>query len=169
MPKIIENLESRLVEEARRQAWEGGYAAVTIRSVAAACGVGVGTVYNYFDSKDALLAAFLLADWKDCLQAIEEAKAARPEPEAVLQAMYRQLKYYSGAHRSIFGEQSAAKIFSGTMGQYHCILRDQLAQPLVSFCSSTFRAQFVAEALLSWTIEGQTAEQLLPLLLSLLQ
>ena len=60
MPKIIENLESRLVEEARRQAWEGGYSAVTIRSVAAACGVGVGTVYNYFESKDALLAAFLL-------------------------------------------------------------------------------------------------------------
>lgn len=169
MPKIIENLESRLVEEARRQAWEGGYSAVTIRSVAAACGVGVGTVYNYFESKDALLAAFLLADWKDCLQAIEAAKAARPEPEAVLQAMYQQLKYYSGAHRTIFGDQSAVKIFSGTMGAYHGILRDQLAQPLVSFCSDPFRAQFAAEALLTWTMEGRPPEQLLPLLLSLLQ
>ncbi len=169
MPKIIENLESRLVEEARRQAWEGGYGAVTIRSVAAACGVGVGTVYNYFDSKDALLAAFLLADWKDFLQAIEEAKAAQPEAEAVLQAMYRQLKYYSGAHRAIFGEQSAAKIFGGTMGAYHSILRDQLAQPLVSFCTDPFRAQFVAEALLTWTMEGRSPEQLLPILLSLLQ
>ena len=169
MPKIIENLPERLAEEALRQIEESGFASMTIRSVAKGCGVGVGTVYNYFPSKDALLAAFLLADWKDCLQAIEAAKAAQPEPEAVLQAMYRQLKYYSGAHRSIFGDQSAAKIFSGTMGAYHGILRDQLAQPLVSFCTDPFRAQFAAEALLTWTMEGRSPEQLLPILLSLLQ
>ena len=53
MPKIIENLESRLIEEAQKQIEEAGYSAVTIRSVAKACGVGVGTVYNYFPSKEA--------------------------------------------------------------------------------------------------------------------
>ena len=44
MPKKIINLESRLVEEARKQIEEVGYSAMTIRSVAKACGVGVGTV-----------------------------------------------------------------------------------------------------------------------------
>jgi len=63
MPKIIENLQQKLIEEARKQAEAGGYAAVTIRSVAKACGVGVGTVYNYFPSKDALLAAYMLEGW----------------------------------------------------------------------------------------------------------
>ena len=46
MPKIIENLESRLLAEAYRQTREAGYSALTIRNVAKACGVGVGTVYN---------------------------------------------------------------------------------------------------------------------------
>lgn len=55
MPKIIENLESRLIEEAKKQIEESGYEAVTIRSVARACGVGVGTVYNYFPSKEVLI------------------------------------------------------------------------------------------------------------------
>ena len=32
----------------------------TVRSVAAGCGVAVGTVYNYFSSKDMLIAAFML-------------------------------------------------------------------------------------------------------------
>ena len=50
MPKIIENLKARLIAEAKRQIEEAGYGAVTIRSVASSCGVGVGTVYNYFPS-----------------------------------------------------------------------------------------------------------------------
>ena len=53
MPKIIENLREKLVREAQYQVEERGYSALTIRSVANACGVGVGTVYNYFASKDA--------------------------------------------------------------------------------------------------------------------
>ena len=56
MPKIIENLEKRLIAEAKRQIAESGYGATTIRSVAKGCNVGVGTVYNYFPSKDALIA-----------------------------------------------------------------------------------------------------------------
>ena len=44
MPKIIENLPERLAEEARRQIEASGFSAMTIRSVAKACGVGVGTV-----------------------------------------------------------------------------------------------------------------------------
>ena len=63
MPKIIENLRVRLMEEAKRQIAESGYAFMTMRSVAKGCGVGIGTVYNYFASKNALLAAYLLEDW----------------------------------------------------------------------------------------------------------
>ena len=164
MPKIIEHLPERLVEEARRQAAEGGYSAVTVRSVAAACGVGVGTVYNYFPSKDALLAAFLLADWKACLQAVEEVKAAQQSPGPVLRAMYRQLRQYLEAHAPVFRDESAARVFGGTMGRYHGMLREQLAAPLRSFCTDEFRAQFVAEALLTWTVEGREESELLPLL-----
>ena len=71
MPKIIENLETKLIEEAKKQIEEAGYGAMTIRSVAKACGVGVGTVYNYFPSKEALIAKHLLDDWKQCVAAIQ--------------------------------------------------------------------------------------------------
>ena len=60
MPKIIENLQARLAVEAKKQVEESGYAAMTIRSVAKACGVGVGTVYNYYSSKDEILASYML-------------------------------------------------------------------------------------------------------------
>ena len=70
MPKIIENLQSKLIEEAKKQIEEAGYGAMTIRSVAKACGVGVGTVYNYFSSKEELVATHLLEDWNRCIAAI---------------------------------------------------------------------------------------------------
>ena len=35
----------------------------TIRSVAQECGIAVGTVYNYFPDKDALINAAMMGDW----------------------------------------------------------------------------------------------------------
>ena len=68
MPKIIENVRHQLLTEAKRQISERGYKSTTIRSVAAECGVAVGTVYNYFKSKDILIASFILED--ACLESI---------------------------------------------------------------------------------------------------
>ena len=46
MPKIIENLRSRLIDEAKHQIEQNGYDSVTIRSIARECGIGLGTFYN---------------------------------------------------------------------------------------------------------------------------
>ena len=63
MPKIIPNIREQLLNEAKKQIAEQGYSKTTIRSVANACNLGVGTVYNYFESKDMLIASFMAEDW----------------------------------------------------------------------------------------------------------
>ena len=60
MPKIIENLRQTLLSAARTLLLREGYAALTIRRVAAISGIAVGTVYNYFPSKELLAAAVML-------------------------------------------------------------------------------------------------------------
>jgi len=55
----------------RRQGWS----AVNIRSVAAACGVSVGSIYNYFDSKSALVSATVESVWHEIFP--------RPEDDTV--------------------------------------------------------------------------------------
>lgn len=155
MPKIIENPEIRLMEEARRQIEEFGYAAMTIRSVAKGCGIGIGTVYNYFPSKDALVAGYMLGDWKACVAAIDECSAQANSPETVVRFIYQQLLAFAIRHRNVFQDEAAATAFSGSFSQYHTLLRSQIAAPLRKFCSDGFSAEFIAESLLTWTMAGK--------------
>jgi len=160
MPKIIENLENRLIEEARRQIEESGYGAMTIRSVAKGCGVGTGTVYNYYDSKDAMVAAFMLVDWKECIRRIEVCSDASAEPASVLRCIHEQLLVFSHMYETVFLDQTAAAAFAGSFSQYHGLLRSQLSAPIRRFCQDDFTADFIAEAMLVWTIQGKRFDQI---------
>lgn len=167
MPKIIENLENKLIEEAERQIGQSGYAAVTIRSVAKACGVGVGTVYNYFPSKEALVASFLLEDWKQCMAIVRTASADSDLPCPVVRCIYEQLVSFSRRHETLFRDEAAAASFAGSFSRYHGTLRSQLAQPLRKFCGSDFSAEFIAEAVLTWTMAGRSFDEIYGILINL--
>lgn len=160
MPKIIENLRARLIEEAERQVRESGYRAMTVRSVAKACGVGTGTVYNYFPSKDALLAGGMLEEWNRRLETIRAAGAAAREPAPVLRCVYDQLRGYAEDHKYLFRDTDAAAGFAGSFRRYHSLLRAQLAEPLRRFCDGDFAPEFIAEALLTWTAAGKEYEEI---------
>ena len=160
MPKIIDDLPRKLMDEARRQISQSGYGAMTIRSVAMGCGVGVGTVYNYYPSKDALVASFLLIDWKECLHTIRTVSEAAAEPAPVLRSVYDSLRLFLNRHSAIFQDAAAAAGFSGSFGNYHGLLRSQLAEPLKRFCPDPFTAEFIAEAMLVWTVNGTPFEEL---------
>lgn len=160
MPRIIENLREKLVEEAKRQVQENGYAALTIRSVATACGVGVGTMYNYFNSKDALVAAFMLEDWKKCMDAVTATVATSADPEPVLRCMHEKLLAFIVEYQLIFVDEAALSNFSGAPSLYHSLLRSQLAQPLAKYCQDPFSCEFVAESMLTWTVAGRSFEDI---------
>jgi len=168
MPKIIENLESRLLEEAKRQIQESGYSAMTIRSVAKGCGVGVGTVYNYFPSKDALLATYMLADWNRCMDAIHAVSTYSETATPVLRCMYDQLVSFAKLHHNVFTDEAAAASFAGSFSSYHNLLRSQLAQPLRKFCGDDFTPAFIAEALLTWSMAGKSFDEICGIISKLL-
>lgn len=55
--------KEEILKTSRKLIQENGWTGVNIRSVAAACGVSVGCIYNYFDSKTALVGATVASVW----------------------------------------------------------------------------------------------------------
>lgn len=165
MPKIIENLRAQLLGEARRQIDSQGYAGTTIRSVASACHVGTGTVYNYFPSKEMLVAAFVYEDWKVHLAAM----AALPadQPEVLLRGIYDRLRSFAGSHSQLFSDAAAARSSAEGFAQRHRLLRKQLAAFIAPICrgeNAAFTADFAAEALISWGMEDTPFDVLYPMI-----
>ena len=163
MPKIIENLKEKLLLEARRQVEEFGYAKTTIRSIASACGVGTGTVYNYFPSKDMLIASFMVEDWKGCLA--EMSSCEDKDPESFLKNVCGCLERFIKLHSRLFYDKDAAASFSLAFSARHAQLRSQISGVIAPVCSGIgrddlFFREFAAEALLSWTSEGKSFEEL---------
>ena len=162
MPKYIENLRQKLMDEARSQTRAFGYSGVSIRAIAKGCGVGVGTVYNYYPSKDALIAGFMLEDWQACMQKLEEVSRTATDPKAVARCIYDCLVDFARGHSAVIGDKAAVTAFAGAFGQYHSLLRSQLAKPLERFCTDVFTATFITESILAWTMAGVPFEQIEP-------
>ena len=71
---------------------QDGWDAVNIRSVAKACGVSVGTIYNYFRSKDELTSAVVESIWRDIFHH-ENDMGASSDVLCCIQWLYQRLAY----------------------------------------------------------------------------
>ncbi len=169
MPKIIEDLDKKLIAETRRQIEERGYSETTIRSVASACGVGVGTVYNYFASKDMLIATFMLSDWNAAIEEMKTKGAENNAPHCILKTISDTLVGFKRKYEKLFSDQEAIKVFGTVFAERHPLLRRQLSALVLPVCAEIdidkreFTAEFIAEALLTWMMSGKSYDELSPI------
>lgn len=172
MPKIRKQLREDIMQEAQKQLLSNGYAATTIRSVAEACQIGVGTVYNYFPSKDALIAAFMLEDWRAEFEPFYEEETL--DAKQRVREIYEALQQYVQKYGALFLDRDARKVFAIVSWDKHLLLRKDLAATLLPLCqrsaldNKTFLAEFLAESLLTWGIEGKAFEDVFAIIQPLL-
>ena len=168
MPKIIENVRGQLLAEARRQVAQHGYADTTIHSVAGACGLGVGTVYNYFKSKEMLIATFVYEEWVKYLE--EMASLPNDSPRVLLGGIFDCLRRFAAENAKLFTDTEAAKLIASGFSSRHKILREQIASFIIPLCernsldAPAFSAEFLAEALIGWSMNGVEFDVVYPIL-----
>ena len=167
MPKIIENVKEHLLEEANRQIIEQGYARTTIRSVASACGLATGTVYNYFKSKDMLIASFVAEDWYRAFNNIKSTCA--DSVKELFKCIYDDLRAFAKKHEKLFSDPDAKKVFYSEFSQWHTVLCGQISKIISPLLKeedrvTPFISNFLAEALLRMTVEGEKFENIYKIL-----
>lgn len=142
-----------LLAASREIAARDGMQAVNMRAVASACGVAVGSVYNYFPSKADLMAAAVESIWEDIFHDV----GCRREFDSFLgcvdwmfDCIQRGTKVYPAffaAHAAAFGSGDVAK-GRETMGRYIAHIKEGMLQALAQdgrVSQSAFDADFTRE------------------------
>ena len=140
-----------------------GWSAVNIRSVAAACGVSVGSIYNYFDSKSALVSAAVESVWREIFHRPEDG-AVFQDTQACITWLYGRMEYGCQQYPGFFTLHSL-----GFMGEDKSDGKRRMQQTwqhiLEGLCAVLRRDQKVRQGAFT---EQFTAEKFADLLFSLM-
>lgn len=80
-----------------------GYAAVSMRAIAEEVGIQVGALYNYFPTKQAILATVMISHMSELLEAFENAVDAAQNPLRQLEAFARfHVRYHMNRRDGVF-------------------------------------------------------------------
>lgn len=153
--------------------FQAGYGGMNIRRIAKNCHVAAGTVYNYFSSKEMLVASLLLSDWLEALRRAEKSAADCAELAEGLEAVYAAFLSFSDRYLAVF--QSTAMPLGGeAYAKRHRELRGQIIGVLRGLLErfdrrpDEFSYVILAESILTATGENRNFSELYAVIKKLL-
>jgi AcrR family transcriptional regulator len=72
MAKKIDGLRKQIIESTQEIIAESGYETLSMRKLSKMLGIAVGTLYNYYPNKQALLLEVLESSWQETFKKIEQ-------------------------------------------------------------------------------------------------
>jgi AcrR family transcriptional regulator len=130
MPKKIINIQEKIVQAARSILFEKGLEGLSLRSVAAKCDIAVGTIYNYYKDKEALMAAVMSEDWKnDLRQMVQKTESALSIEEGIT-AIFETLRGFCDQYEGIWASYSGGPGFILHFQRGHQLLCEQIVNTL---------------------------------------
>lgn len=156
MPKIIENVKEKILQEAKEQVMTVGYSDMTMREVAKAVGIASGTLYNYFPSKESMVAAFMSEDWHRTVFNIRTECENAESVAIVLESIYNNLTSFVKTYEALFKDPEAVSGYSSSYFVRHRMLTKQIAGMIDPLCRTqavTYTdnfSEFIAESLITW-------------------
>jgi AcrR family transcriptional regulator len=104
LPKILVNPREKILKEAYELLKEQGYESFSMRELASRCNIGIGTVYNYFKNKMAIVGELFNDKWKYTIEGIKEIRYKDISFEEKLRFIYYKLEDFLMYHKEIFLE-----------------------------------------------------------------
>ena len=145
MAKIIDNLYFNIQEVGKKILLEDGYKKMTLRLVANKCNIATGTVYNYFKSKDQLVATIMFKDWKNMIDATVPRLSNIESSIDGLELVFKMIKDYTAIYQKAWLDYGGSLI---GQDERHNILIKQLNDLIRPLFKDDDSINFISEVLL---------------------
>ncbi len=163
MPRIIKGLHESILTAVRTRLLteDGVPAPMTIRDISDECGIAVGTIYNYFDSKEDMVASVMLEDWKEMCSGLEK-KLPKQEREDGIRMVYEGVRDFSKKFGKVWEKNAQHASFPYKGGKHHPQIVAQVSEllkllPMPATVRQTpYLVEFTAEAILRYASDGVT-------------
>jgi len=141
MPKTLTNVKEDIMAVTRQMIKESGYSELNIRNIAARCGVAVGTVYNYFSSKDEIITEILLTEWNLMLRRIDQSsRTTAYSPVEMLEVIYNELNSFMiNVHGKWFQTiqlENTENVTVSKLTEKKKLLKDQISEKVLAVINS---------------------------------
>lgn len=128
MPKLIDDLQRKILNAARKRLFTVGYSGLSLRAVAQDCGIAVGTIYNYFENKDALVAHITAEDWVEVLAEMDRCCENAKSIQDGFVIICRSVRRFADIYREVWGQFARSGQPTGLTPSRHLMLREQLEE-----------------------------------------
>lgn len=175
MPKKLDNIREKAIACTREVLETQGYPMLAMRDIASKCGVAVGTMYNYFPSKEYLTGCVVLEDWKIVYEQMTSAATGAGCIGKGLQQIYELMCGFVMSHQYLttFDRRQATGEYD--FDQRHLVLLRQI-EVLVEMLQKRFGypvdaaiTTFLAESILNFSVKKYPYSQIAPGFMKLLR
>ena len=174
MPKKLDNIREKAIAETRRVLEEQGYPALAMRDIAKQCGVAVGTMYNYFPSKEYLTGCVVLEDWLVTYERMTGIAAGADTIGHGIRDIYELMLTFVLQHQYLTSFNSSEAKTPYDFYERHTVLLKQI-EALLQMLQKRFGYSveapmntFLAECILSFSVKKYPYTQIAPAFMKLL-
>ena len=132
MPKIIEEVKLKILNATKEELESVGYDNLKLRNIALKCNIAVGTIYNYFENKEFLVATIMTESWLVIVDGIKSKLLEVTKIDDIIKLIYYGINDFYKKYTKIFDTYTSSNgSFKTTYESYHVILRKQITELIV--------------------------------------
>ncbi len=170
MPKQIVDVKNKLFFTAKHILKTEGYTALSMRKVAKECSIAVGTVYNYVQNKEELVALVIMEDWTHTLERMRRSSVEGKSVEEGFCGIYYALTDFIEEYKDIWNQYARTGDSSHAISSHHLMLREQIDSQIRSILERFGQSELLqlssilAEMVLVAAMQSDLDEKLISLL-----
>lgn len=169
MPKVIKDLRNNILSVSKDELFNKGYKELNMRNIAKRTNTAVGTIYNYFNSKEMLVASIILEDWYKSTDEIKSVTDRALSIEEGLKGILKAISSFYSLYGSVFQNSGLPNIKITYPDKYEMLnkgIGEEIIKLMNKFNSSydDFEITFIVSNIFSSVTNNWPLEQTINIL-----